>query len=494
MSEPIANPGRVWMYVVVGLAIVWMIGLALFLPGPPKTLENSGLSTAAVYDWSPVDMNDQPVPFSKFKGKAVFLNFWATWCPPCLREMPSIVKLANNPRLRDKNIEFICISRDASTEVVREFVADKNWPMTILRADTLPTAFASDGMPTTFVIAPDGQIVGYEPGPADWSEPHVVDLLEKLGTTAPARDEQALSPSDGARNISSSRQCQPPRQGRRQPVVGIRRTARALSAIWNPKKVGLPGRSQRSGIGRANFAGGLALMAKCTTNSRLGQLGTLFCIGRVGDRTDDELLQWVEYAARRGRNCLRGTGGAAWGDDPRRLPASLRDSHDVDDAFQATFLVLFRRSGSIRNRAAVGGWLHRVALRLRLRARTESSVAARPNGCWLRRRLRTLSGTRSNEPKSEPLCMRSSIGSPPPTDQRRGVLSRRADPRGSRRPIPLARGDRAQPARAGTRSATRQACPSRPGAWLRTARDGPSATVGTSVFAEVCREIGFLVL
>jgi thiol-disulfide isomerase/thioredoxin len=186
MSEPIRNPGRVWMYVVVGLAVVWMIGLALFLPGPRKTLENSGLSMPAVYDWSPVDLKDQPVPFSKFKGKTIFLNFWATWCKPCLGEMPSIIKLASNPRLRDKNIAFLCISRDFSTETVREFVADKNWPMTILRTDTLPPAFTSEGVPTTFVIAPDGQIVGFEVGAADWSEPHVVDFLEKLATTPPA--------------------------------------------------------------------------------------------------------------------------------------------------------------------------------------------------------------------------------------------------------------------------------------------------------------------
>jgi thiol-disulfide isomerase/thioredoxin len=174
------------MYVVAGMAVVWIIGLALFLPGPRKTLENGGLSTPAVYDWSPVDLKGQPVPFSKFKGKTIFLNFWATWCPPCLREMPSIATLAKNPRLRDKNIEFVCISSDVSTDVVREFVADKNWPMTILRTDRVPSVFLSDGLPATFVIAPNGEIVGFESGAADWSEPHVVDLLEKLATAAPA--------------------------------------------------------------------------------------------------------------------------------------------------------------------------------------------------------------------------------------------------------------------------------------------------------------------
>lgn len=133
MSDPSLKPGRAWMYLGIGFVVFWLVCLAVFLPGPANSLENTGMSTPASYDWSPVDMNDQPVPFSRFKGKTVFLNFWATWCPPCVREMPSIEELARNPRLRDKNIAFVCVSRDVSTELVRQYVADKNWPMTILR-------------------------------------------------------------------------------------------------------------------------------------------------------------------------------------------------------------------------------------------------------------------------------------------------------------------------------------------------------------------------
>ena len=152
---------------------------------PTQAARRHALSTPAAYDWSPVDLKDQPVPFSTFKGKTVFLNFWATWCGPCLREMPSISKLAANPRLRDKNIAFVCVSLDASTEMVREFVDGKSWPMTILRADNVPPAFFSDGIPATFVIASDGRIAAFEVGAADWSEPHVVEFLEKL-TAVPA--------------------------------------------------------------------------------------------------------------------------------------------------------------------------------------------------------------------------------------------------------------------------------------------------------------------
>ena len=121
-----------------------------------------------------------------------------------------------------------------------------------------------------------------------------------------------------------------------------------------------------------NKSGG-ALMAEIRTESASGQIRTLFSLGRVGDRADGEILAWfrnhhaeaelafAELLARHGRMVLEVC---------RRV---LRDPHDVEDAFQATFLVLVRRAGSIRNQDAVGGWLHRVAMRVALRARAEAA-------------------------------------------------------------------------------------------------------------------------
>jgi thiol-disulfide isomerase/thioredoxin len=176
---------RLWLFVALGFAILWAFCLNMFLPGPRKLLENTGMSTPANYDWSPVDLNDQAISFSSFKGKAIFLNFWATWCGPCIGEMPSIDQLARNPRLKDKNIAFVCVSTDESTETVREFVKGKNWSMTILRAAKIPAVFRSEGIPATFVIAPDGRIAAFEIGAADWNQAQVSEFLEKLATTAP---------------------------------------------------------------------------------------------------------------------------------------------------------------------------------------------------------------------------------------------------------------------------------------------------------------------
>jgi thiol-disulfide isomerase/thioredoxin len=171
---------------VVALAFVvfWVAYLTFFGPRNRRPLENAAIDLPAVYDWSLEDLDERPVSFGKFKGKTLFLNIWATWCGPCVGEMPSIARLAENPRLKGKNIEFVCVSTDDSAAKVRQFLSDKNWSMTILRAQSLPAVFRTDGIPATFVIAPSGRIVGAEVGSNEWDDPRVVEILEKLSSPA----------------------------------------------------------------------------------------------------------------------------------------------------------------------------------------------------------------------------------------------------------------------------------------------------------------------
>jgi thiol-disulfide isomerase/thioredoxin len=180
MVEGRPRPDRTWLIVAAVFILFWICYLIFFGPRPPALLENPGTSQPAAYDWSLSDLDDRPVEFSSFKGKALFLNVWATWCGPCVREMPSIAELARDPRLRGKNLEFVCVSTDDSSQVVRQFLKERNWPMTFLRAEQLPRVFRSDAIPTTFLITPDGRIVASEVGGFDWYKPGVVAILEKL--------------------------------------------------------------------------------------------------------------------------------------------------------------------------------------------------------------------------------------------------------------------------------------------------------------------------
>jgi thiol-disulfide isomerase/thioredoxin len=179
-------PDRTWL--ILGLVFVafWVVYLTFFVPGHGPQLANAVVDLPAEYNWVLKDLQGQPVDLGKYRGKTVFLNIWATWCPPCVGEMPSIARLAREPRLAGKNIEFVCVSADRDADTVREFLGGKDWPMTILHSTNMPPAYETEGIPATFILSPAGRIVTAEVGASDWDRPEIVQFLEKTAATPPA--------------------------------------------------------------------------------------------------------------------------------------------------------------------------------------------------------------------------------------------------------------------------------------------------------------------
>lgn len=178
--------GLTWLAIAVIFVAFWVLYLAFFGPRPRKpSLEDAGTSRPASYDWTVLDLKDRPAGFAQFKGKPVFLNIWATWCGPCVKEMPSIARLADEPRLKGKGIEFVCVSIDDSSETVRQFLEGRSWHMSFFRGEKLPAVFLTDGIPATFIIAPDGRVAASEVGSAQWDTPEVIELLERLAAEKP---------------------------------------------------------------------------------------------------------------------------------------------------------------------------------------------------------------------------------------------------------------------------------------------------------------------
>jgi thiol-disulfide isomerase/thioredoxin len=173
---------RKWL--AVGLAAVFAWAAFLATRGQRESdapvLEGTGLVAPANFDWTLRDLNDAQVSFAQFRGRPILLNLWATWCPPCVEEMPTLARLAALPQLKEKNVAVVCVSVDESPEQLRRFVQGKDWGMTILRATSTPLVFQAEGIPATFVIAPDGRVVASQIGSAQWDHPSVVAFLEKI--------------------------------------------------------------------------------------------------------------------------------------------------------------------------------------------------------------------------------------------------------------------------------------------------------------------------
>ena len=132
-----------------------------------------------ILDWTVKTLDGVEVNLKDYaQGKTVFLNFWATWCPPCVAEMPSIDTLHG---LLGDTMAFVCISQeDAAT--LKKFIEGKQYSFPVFYMDTPPPAELNAAvLPTTFIIFSDGKILLKHMGGADWAHESVIAFLrEKL--------------------------------------------------------------------------------------------------------------------------------------------------------------------------------------------------------------------------------------------------------------------------------------------------------------------------
>lgn len=127
------------------------------------------------------DASGDTVELSGFRGKLVVLNLWATWCEPCLREMPSLERLLS--RLGDR-IAILAVSEDrGGNKVVEPFIAKlglKSIRIFLDPKSVVGHVFEVRGLPTSLLIDREGKVLGRVEGGADWDSPKMLEVLEPL--------------------------------------------------------------------------------------------------------------------------------------------------------------------------------------------------------------------------------------------------------------------------------------------------------------------------
>jgi thiol-disulfide isomerase/thioredoxin len=123
--------------------------------------------------------SQRTVTLSQFEGKPVVLNFWATWCPPCIQEMPSLVQLQK--QLGDK-VTVLAVSEDDDDNAYKQFLRDHNVDLLTVRDTGQKTnaLYGTFKFPETFVIDRNGKIVRKFIGAQEWTSPEIVDYLKKM--------------------------------------------------------------------------------------------------------------------------------------------------------------------------------------------------------------------------------------------------------------------------------------------------------------------------
>lgn len=152
-------------------------------PGPSGSGEPPALSVGAPFpDFTATDVETgASMSLSDLEGRIVLLNIWATWCPPCETEMPSMDRLYRE--LGPEGFSVVAISVDQeSTSLVRRWVEERGLSFTVLhdRDGRFEESFRSVGVPESFLIDRDGRLVAREIGPRVWDSPEYGGMVRRL--------------------------------------------------------------------------------------------------------------------------------------------------------------------------------------------------------------------------------------------------------------------------------------------------------------------------
>ncbi|WP_420601171.1 TlpA family protein disulfide reductase [Flagellimonas sp.] len=173
--------------------ILWILAIVLIVFTPlgfhVKVLVGKIFATSAAivegdkqknledYDWQLVDLNGDGIDFETNRGEVVLINFWATWCPPCVAELPSLEKLHDDYGDR---VKFAFVTNE-QPEKVSPFLQKKKSKIPVyFEVSSTPDELFYRSIPATYIISKSGKIVVDERGAANWNSERTRNLLDKL--------------------------------------------------------------------------------------------------------------------------------------------------------------------------------------------------------------------------------------------------------------------------------------------------------------------------
>jgi thiol-disulfide isomerase/thioredoxin len=179
-----------------GDIIFWILIILFLIPGPRKVImttlnravlhlkaprimneEKQEQLTDMDYYWTLAWSENQPYYFSNLRFKVVVLNFWATWCPPCVAEMPEFQSLY---RKYGDRVAFLMVTND-KPEAVEAFIKKNHYQFPVLYlAENPPKPLSFSALPTTFIISKEGRVVTKKTGAANWDSKAMEKILDEL--------------------------------------------------------------------------------------------------------------------------------------------------------------------------------------------------------------------------------------------------------------------------------------------------------------------------
>jgi len=181
---------------IIEWAVIISIGVILYLTGLHTQVigaiqglilktgilkpETDHVIDQADYDFELADQKGNILHGSTLRGQVLFINLWATWCPPCIAEMPDISRLYSEIQEED-SIKFIMITLDVDFSKAIRFIDKKGFDFDIYQfASPIPDVYSSQVIPTTYVVSPDGNIVVKKEGMAKYNSKSFKNFLRSM--------------------------------------------------------------------------------------------------------------------------------------------------------------------------------------------------------------------------------------------------------------------------------------------------------------------------
>ncbi len=179
-----------------GDVLFWLLLVLLILPGPRKVIatavnrivllvrtpsmpgSSSGVPLQETdFRWTVRDVRGEAVPMDVFRGQVIFLNFWATWCPPCVAELPEIQKAYDR---FGEEVAFVLVTGEDPAKVTAFFEKHGYELPVYFQTGPIPDVFAHRAIPTTFIVSRDERIVLSKKGAMNWDSGSTSRMFQKL--------------------------------------------------------------------------------------------------------------------------------------------------------------------------------------------------------------------------------------------------------------------------------------------------------------------------
>ncbi|RZK23715.1 MAG: TlpA family protein disulfide reductase [Hymenobacter sp.] len=151
------------------------------LPTRPEAAPRARFASERTYSLNLplMTLDGRPADLGQFRGKVVLVNLWASWCPPCLAEMPGLQALYQ--KVDTSKVAFVLISLDENQNKARALLKRKHYTMPVFfPVADLPAPFNTSSIPYTVILTPQGRVADRHSGMADYDTPEFKAALEKL--------------------------------------------------------------------------------------------------------------------------------------------------------------------------------------------------------------------------------------------------------------------------------------------------------------------------